>query len=124
MVKKSEQNRTKNAKKELFIKSFLANGFNISKACEESKVGRTTYYDWMDNDKEFADAIEEAQEKLIDSVEDALYGKILDGDTTSIIFFLKTKAKKRGYVEKQEIDSNIDMNVHAKVIKLPSRKDG
>jgi transposase-like protein len=28
-------------------------------------------------------------------------------DTSAVIFFLKTKGKKRGYVEKTEVDSNI-----------------
>ena len=45
----------------------------------------------------------EASETTIDFVESQLLKNINEGDTTSIIFFLKTKAKHRGYVERQEI---------------------
>lgn len=101
---KSTQERTTNLKKEKFIKAFIDNNFNISKACEVAGIYRRTYYDWIEKDKEFENKVEEAQEKLIDMVESALQDKILTGDTTSIIFFLKTKGKKRGYIEKQETE--------------------
>jgi predicted secreted protein len=47
------------------------------------------------------DAIREARH---DSVESALAGRIAAGDTTAIIFYLKTQCKQRGYVERQEVD--------------------
>ena len=36
--------------------------------------------------------------------ESKLMENINGNDNTSIIFFLKTKGKKRGYVEKQEVE--------------------
>jgi len=45
----------------------------------------------------------DAREKMIDNVESKLYSKALDGDTTAMIFFLKTQGKGRGYVERQEV---------------------
>ena len=39
-----------------------------------------------------------------DLAENRLLEKINDYDTTSIIFFLKTKGRKRGYQEKQELE--------------------
>jgi hypothetical protein len=79
------QERTTEAKKKLFIDAFLKNGFNISKACDTSGIHRRTYYDWCEKDLEFYHSVHDAQEKLVDSVEDALHDKIADGDTTSII---------------------------------------
>ncbi len=42
----------------------------------------------------------DAREGMIDRAEGRLYQNIDNGDNTAIIFFLKTQAKHRGYVEK------------------------
>jgi hypothetical protein len=40
---------------------------------------------------------------MVDVAESKLMAKIDAGDTTAIIFFLKTQGKGRGYVERQEV---------------------
>jgi hypothetical protein len=47
-------------------------------------------------------------EKSGDFAEASLLSKIKAGDTTSIIFFLKTKFKHRGYVEQTEMRHDCD----------------
>jgi hypothetical protein len=42
----------------------------------------------------------------LDFAESQLYKQIKDGSTTATIFYLKTKGKQRGYVERQQIDIN------------------
>lgn len=49
-------------------------------------------------------AIQEGKNRILDLAENKLATKINEGDTTSLIFFLKTQGKSRGYVERSEHD--------------------
>ena len=53
---------------------------------------------------EVAEAEVLARETMIDAVELTAYAQAMKGDTTMIIFLLKTQGKKRGYVERTEQD--------------------
>ena len=89
-------------KQKLFIEHFKKSG-NVSKTCEAIGIGRTTFYNWYKLREDFAQEIDNIKEAVIDSVEDKLFEKIQAGDITAIIFFLKTRAKHRGYTEKYEV---------------------
>ena len=110
MVKSKKNNvqsvQKTDKKKKDFLVSLKKNNGNISEACESANIGRQTYYDWTEKDEAFKQDADDAQESLIDLAESKLMENIEDNDNTSIIFFLKTKGKKRGYIEKQEIDAN------------------
>lgn len=80
----------------------------ISYACEKTGISRATYYNWLNSDEEFKRACEDINESVIDVVESKLLTQINDDNLTAIIFFLKTKGKKRGYVEKVENDVSIN----------------
>ena len=95
-------NRTKNDKKK-FLKKLGKNNCHISKTCEHLNIGRQTYYDWLDDDKEYSDQVENVREALNDDTEDALITAINNGNITAIIFRLKTKCRDRGYDEHHQI---------------------
>mgnify|MGYP001571891153 CR=1 FL=1 len=46
--------------------------------------------------------LKEARETMLDTAETVLYSKVLAGDITALIFFLKTQGKSRGYIERVE----------------------
>lgn len=89
-----------------FIEVFKKNLGIIDVSCTKVGIARKTYYNWRNSDKEFADACDEAVESTIDFVEAKLLENINANDVPSVIFFLKTKGKKRGYTEKIEIESH------------------
>lgn len=75
---------------------------NITKACKAGGINRQTFYNWLKNDPDFAAEVEQVKEEEGDFVENALRSRIEKGDTSAIIFVLKTKYRDRGYVEKTE----------------------
>ena len=76
----------------------------VTTACKNADVARSTHYNWMNEDEEYRKAVEDIDNIAVDFAESKLHKQIEKGDTTSIIFYLKTKGKRRGYIERQEID--------------------
>lgn len=76
----------------------------VSTACKEIPISRQTHYRWQTEDEEYKRAVDDISETAIDVAESELHKLIKKGDTTAIIFYLKTKGKKRGYIERQEVD--------------------
>lgn len=91
-------------RKKVFLEYYEKNAGNISQTCKKVQISRQCFYDWKKDDKEFRAAAEDIEESLLDFTESKAMQKISEGDTTMIIFMLKTKGKKRGYVEKQEME--------------------
>lgn len=93
------------------------------------KVARNTVYAWCRNDERFAQALEDSRERFVDLAESNLRklvagvpaietdengekrfaGWIEKPSETAIIFTLKTRGKKRGYVERQEVEADVNM---------------
>jgi len=90
-------------KQKKFLKAFEATLGNVSKACDELKINRATYYYWIKTNDVFKQTVEEIENKNIDFAETMLLKNIRDGKESSIFFYLKCKGKDRGYIEKQEI---------------------
>jgi hypothetical protein len=92
----------------------------VTDAAKIVDIDRTTHYRWLKEDEEYRTAVESVGEVALDFVEGKLFeliegaerevmteaGPIMLKETpnpTACIFYLKTKGKKRGYVERQEI---------------------
>jgi hypothetical protein len=90
----------------------------VSMACDRVGVHRSTYYDWYNSDEQFAAVADETAEYAHDFVESKLFENIEANDVASIIFYLKTKAKKRGYVEKQEFEHSVGTGTKRFILEL------
>lgn len=77
----------------------------VTAACKSVGIARQTHYQWMQDDPEYKKAVDELSDVAIDFAESQLHKQIKDGNSTATIFYLKTKGKKRGYVERQEIEA-------------------
>lgn len=75
----------------------------VAPACRKAGIGRTQFYKWLKEDKAFADAVADIEEVQLDYVEEKLLQNVEKNDTQSILFYLKTKGKRRGYTERTEV---------------------
>lgn len=128
MTSKKGEEKTKISKKAMLSAMEKTLGI-VSTACQQVGITRQTHYRWMREDDKYKEKIENIEEKAIDFTESKLFQLIsgiklpetkvfiADGqivthetirhfapDTAAVIFHLKTKGKRRGYVEKQEME--------------------
>lgn len=82
----------------------------VSSAAKVVGIARSTHYNWLDSDEVYKQAVSDISEASLDFAESILFQLMKDKDTTAVIFYLKTKAKKRGYVERQEIAADVNLN--------------
>ena len=114
-------NKTNTIKKKLLEALELSLGV-VTTACENVGCNRDTYYDYYNKDQKFKAKVDELQNVALDFAESQLHKQIKDGNTTATIFLLKTRGKKRGYIERSELQ--IGGQVESKVIEWhPSKKE-
>lgn len=80
----------------------------VTNACKAVGISRETHYRWLREDSEYAQQVRDIEGVTLDFAESKLHEQIFNGNVASIIFFLKTKGKSRGYVERQEFEVKTD----------------
>ena len=88
---------------EQMIKAIQDAEGNLSEAARQLECSRQTVHNYINKYVTVEQAYHDINEQTIDMVEGKLLDQIRKGNITAIIFYLKTKAKHRGYVERQEI---------------------
>ena len=73
----------------------------VTTACKSVGVSRASFYNWYNEDPEFREAADSMQDVALDFAESQLFQQIKGGVPSSTIFYLKTKGKKRGYIEEK-----------------------
>jgi transposase-like protein len=111
--------KSRHIKKEAILQALENSLGVVTVACKQVDIPRSTYYKWLKEDEEFAKSVKDIENIALDFGESQLHKQIGDGNTSATIFFLKTKGKRRGYVERQELDLSsgdepIKINVNIK----------
>ncbi len=85
----------------------------VTTACREVGIVRNTHYEYMKSDKDYRKAVKELENVALDFVESQLHKQIQKGNPLSTIFYLKCRARKRGYIEQQDIKIQGNMKFKA-----------
>ena len=103
MMEALQLNKT-DTKKGLMLEALEKSLGIVSTACKMVDISRQTHYAWLKADEEYKSAVNSIQDSVLDFAESHLYKLVKEGNPAATIFFLKTKGKKRGYIERQEIE--------------------
>lgn len=79
-----------------------AQGF-ISATAEILGCSQQTVRNYIEKYDSVRQARDDSAEKTLDYVESKLMALVREKNATAIIFYLKTRGKSRGYVERQEV---------------------
>lgn len=82
----------------------------VTPACAEVGISRKQFYEYYNKDEEFKKAVDDINEVTLDFVETQLLKNIKVGSERSILFYMKYKARKRGYTDA------IDLNLNGEVV--------
>jgi hypothetical protein len=123
----------------------------VETACKRAGVPRRNHYDWMAKDAKYAAEVAEIEDVALDFGESQLH-KLMNGytlpdtkvffnkedpdnailvpltkhvgpDAGAVIFFLKTKGKKRGFLERTQIEHSGAIAGVKVTIRKPKGKD-
>lgn len=87
----------------------------VTPACKEVGISRNTFYEYYRTDPEFKAKVDDINEITLDFAENQLLKKIKEGSERSILFYMKYKARKRGYTDSLDITSGGDKLTDIKI---------
>ena len=99
-----KQTKSDTIKKANFLKALESTLGVVSPACKKADIARSTYYEWYSGDLDFRKAVDELKDVALDFAESQLFARMQAQSDASIIFYLKTQGKKRGYIERSEVE--------------------
>ena len=100
--------KSRHIKKETILSALESSLGVVTTACKKTGIPRSTFYKWLKEDSEFADKVKDIENVSLDFAESKLFEQMSENNTSATIFYLKTKGRKRGYWEKQQMDMTTD----------------
>jgi hypothetical protein len=76
----------------------------VTPAAKMVPISPVTHYNWLKNDLDYAREVTDIANTALDFAESKLFELMNNGDTASVIFYLKNKGHIRGYFEKRNLD--------------------
>lgn len=95
----------------------------VTPACKEVGVSRETFYRYYREDVDFKAEVDSINDITLDFVENQLLKKIKEGSERSILFYMKYKARKRGYSDSIDITSDGKSISQIKFIHIKNKDD-
>jgi transposase len=109
--------KSRRARKRLL--ELLSEGCSISQACAAVGIGRRTFYVWLQNDADFASAVDRAHTRLIAAAERTLQRAIEHGDTRAAMWLLERLAPEYRLTRESAPSATENYRVELEVVDAP-----
>jgi transposase len=109
--------KSRRARKRLL--ELLSEGCSISQACAVVGIGRRTFYVWLQNDADFASAVDRAHTRLIAAAERTLQRAIEHGDTRAAMWLLERLAPEYRLTRESAPSATENYRVELEVVDAP-----
>jgi transposase len=109
--------KSRRARKRLL--ELLSEGCSISQACAAVGIGRRTFYVWLQNDPDFASAVDRAHTRLIAAAERTLQRAIEHGDTRAAMWLLERLAPEYRLTRESAPSATENYRVELEVVDAP-----
>src|SRR5690606_8186693 len=86
-------------KKRAFLLAYMQTGV-VTAAAKAAKIDRRTVYNWLDSDPDFADAMEQAKEAVVDMLEQEAIKRATTGKSDTLLIFLLKGMKPEKYSDR------------------------
>lgn len=110
-----KQQQVQQNKKDLLLALEKSLGV-VTTACKSVGLDRTTFYRYCNEDAAFKALVDDIENIALDFAESQLHKQIQNGEVSSTIFYLKTKGKHRGYVERTQTEHSGSVDFTTRVI--------
>lgn len=97
------ETRSTKLKKAAMLRALEKSLCNVTTSAQAVKIARDTHYKWLKDDEVYAAKVAELDNVSLDFAEGKLKQAIAKNNIIATIFYLKTKGRCRGYIEKQDI---------------------
>ena len=109
--------------KDIILEALAKCNGNVSEMCRQINMSRTHFYRLYNSDPELVEACKAVKEMMKDNVEGVLYQMSMEKNIAAVIFYLKTQARDRGYIENPSMNINMAENITEVVINVKGRDE-
>ena len=100
--------RALRGKKLAMINALITTMGNITAAAKKAEVPRYIHYEWLIKDADYKRHYEMLPDMQVDFYESALNKLVTEGNPAAVIFALKAKGRARGWIERQDVVTDIN----------------
>lgn len=98
----------------MIVQGWARDGLSNKQIAHNIGISEVTFYEWQKKHDKFSKAIKKGKEVIDREVENALYNRAIDGDATSMIFWLKNR-KPNDWNDRRQVEHSGTMTNNVNV---------